>query len=137
VWFVVPEYIFGDPIYSNPECIAYIIAKLTNNGFFVKYLHPNTLYISWDSYVPAYVRTEFKKRTGKTIDATGAVTDAPDEEVPEGADGGGKGLPLPPLASAKARAGDAKQYPQIKEYRPTGNLVYNADIFDKIEKKFN
>ena len=28
-----------------------------------------------------------------------------------------------------------KQYTPIDQYKPTGNLVYNKDIFDKIEKK--
>jgi len=28
-----------------------------------------------------------------------------------------------------------KQYTSIKEYKPTGNLVYNPEMFEKIEKK--
>jgi hypothetical protein len=29
-----------------------------------------------------------------------------------------------------------KEYTPIGKYKPTGNLVYNPEIFEKIEKKF-
>ena len=45
--------------------------KLTTNGFVIKYTHPNLLFISWKHWIPSYVRTEFKKKTGKNIDGFG------------------------------------------------------------------
>ena len=39
IWFTIPEYIFGEPIYDKADCIAYIITKLEVNGFFIKYMH--------------------------------------------------------------------------------------------------
>ena len=63
-WFVVPEVILGVPKYEQAACIAYIIDKLKTNGFNVKYIHPNTLFISWMHWIPSYVRTELKKKTG-------------------------------------------------------------------------
>ena len=30
---------------------------------------------------------------------------------------------------------DQKQYTPIGSYKPTGNLVYNPELFEKIEKK--
>jgi len=32
IWFVVPEYIFGEPVYDKGDCIAYVISKLEENG---------------------------------------------------------------------------------------------------------
>ena len=70
-WFVVPEMIIGVPKYDQGSCIAYLIDKLKNNGFNTRYIHPNTLFISWQHWVPSYVRTELKKKTGIVINEYG------------------------------------------------------------------
>ena len=46
IWFTVPEYIFGEPTYDKGHCIGFLVAKLDENGFFTRYMHPNTLFIS-------------------------------------------------------------------------------------------
>ena len=61
-WFVVPEMMIGVPKYDQGAAIAYIMDKLTNNGFVTKYIHPNLIFISWKHWIPAYVRTEIKKK---------------------------------------------------------------------------
>ena len=73
VWFSIPEYIFGEPVYDKGDCIGYIVQKLNENGFFVKYVHPNTLFISWENWVPTYVRNEVKKKRGIIINEKGEV----------------------------------------------------------------
>jgi len=70
-WFLVPEMIIGVPKYDQGACIAYIIDKLKENGFNVRYIHPNTLFISWLHWVPSYIRTELKKKTGIVINEYG------------------------------------------------------------------
>ena len=65
-WFIIPEIILGVPKYDQAACIAYIMDKLKQNGFQVKYIHPNTLFISWIHWVPSYVRSELKKKTSKS-----------------------------------------------------------------------
>jgi len=70
-WYVVPEFIFGIPKYDLKECIAYIIHELKENGFHIKYTHPNLLFITWSHWIPDYVRVEYKKQTGITIDGYG------------------------------------------------------------------
>ena len=56
-WFLVPETIIGVPRYDQAGCIAYLISKLQTNGFNVRYIHPNLLFISWNHWLPSYVRT--------------------------------------------------------------------------------
>ena len=67
-WFVIPEVILGAPKYDAPSCIVYVVNELKENGFKVKYTHPNLLFISWKHYIPGYVRSEFIKQTVKNID---------------------------------------------------------------------
>ena len=96
-WFVVPEIILGVANYDHAGCIAYLVDKLQENKFMVRYTHPNLLLISWLHYVPNYVRTEFKKKTGTAIDeygrpilydAEGNVIKYKDAGAGGGADGG-------------------------------------------------
>jgi hypothetical protein len=70
-WFVVPEFILGIPKYDLKSCIAYVIHELNENGFKIKYTHPNLLFITWAHWIPDYVRVEYKKQTGITIDGFG------------------------------------------------------------------
>lgn len=134
IWFQVPDYIFGEPLYDQGDCIAYIVTKLQENGFFIKYMHPNTLFVSWENWVPTYKRNEIKKKIGIVLNEKGEVVDRLDqgEETPEDINAG---LFNNPRNISLAPTKPQKQYTPIDQYKPTGNLVYNKDIFEKIEKK--
>jgi hypothetical protein len=141
IWFNVPEYIFGETVYDKGDCIAYLVHKLHDNGFHVKYLHPNTLFVCWNHWVPQYVRSEFKKKTGKLMDEKGNITDPRKDEDDDG-DGNGnrrgesdinEGLFNNGAPSAPRK--DQKQYTPIDKYKPTGKFVYNPDLLEKIDKK--
>jgi hypothetical protein len=124
IWFQVPEYLFGEPLYDQPHCLAYLVSKLENNGFYVRYIHPNTLFISWEHWVPSYVRNEIRKKTGVVIDEQGQIVQP---EKPA--------LPPPAPAAAAAPKEKDKNYISTKQYKPNGNLVYDPALFDKIERR--
>ena len=139
-WFVVPEVIIGVPRYDQGACIAYLMDKLGENGFHVRYIHPNTLFISWIHFVPAYVRTELKKKTGIVINEFGErIVDEDDEEDEESLQNG-HGM-VENGSSKKGNKGSKlnapkKDYTPIKNYKPSGNLVYNEELLSKIDEKF-
>jgi len=136
VWFNVPAYIVGEPIYDKGECIGYIVSQLEKNGFHVKYIHPNTLFISWHNHVPSYVRNEIKKKTGLVLDEKGNIIEKMDENYEDNLN-----IPLINQMNATQKESkdskESKQYNSIKNYKPTGNLIYSNDMFEKIEKKVN
>ena len=172
-WYVVPEIILGIANYDHAGCIAFIVDKLQENKFMVRYTHPNLLLISWLHYVPNYVRTEFKKKTGTAIDEFGKplVYDAdgnivkndtmshPNHHMGGGGGNGGGGnrqIQTPEdanmlLYNPKIDAGNGininsnggpavqekKDYKSVNTYRPTGNLVYNQEYFQKLEDRLN
>ena len=72
-WYVVPEMLLGVPHYDQSGCIYYLVQQLEDNGFKVRYNHPNVLFISWAHWVPAHVRAEIKKKTGVEVDGYGNV----------------------------------------------------------------
>jgi hypothetical protein len=132
-WFVVPEVIIGIPKYDQAACIAYIMDTLQTNGFQVRYFHPNTIFISWNHWVPSYVRTEIKKKTGIVINEYGEkIKDEKEEDEDEYN-----------LEDPNARSSDiqqlknSKKYTPINSYKPSGKLVYSEDLLNKIETKIN
>jgi hypothetical protein len=69
--YVMPEVLVGYPNYNLSDCLVFIVESLENNGFLTRYIHPNLLFISWNHWVPKYVRDEYKKKTGIAIDSMG------------------------------------------------------------------
>jgi hypothetical protein len=141
-WYVVPEIMIGVPKYDQGACIAYLLDKLTTNGFNVRYVDPNTLFISWFHWVPSYVRTELKKKTGININEYGQKIDEDLEEQDTIRES--KKDPNDLMMNIKGDINQnqpgkpqKKNYTPINSYRPSGNLVYNDDLLIKIEDKFN
>ena len=137
-WFLVPETIIGIPKYDQGSCIAYLMDKLKTSGFNVRYVDPNLLFISWLHWVPSYIRTEIKKKTGIKINEYGQRIEEDDDE-------GQKMITNTPsdpndylLKQNENQKGKPlkKEYTPIKTYKPSGNLVYDDDILNKIENKF-
>jgi len=134
--YLVPEVMIGVPKYDHGECIAYLVNKLRDNGFNVKYVHPNLLFIAWNHWIPSYVRTEIKKKTGMVVDGNGNVTDKSKSK---------EGLTDNPLDNLLFERGDNKikmqekdkGYKSIDSYKPVGNLVYNQEMFKKLNDKLN
>lgn len=70
-WYIIPEIMIGITRYNVQECTSFLLSKLADNGFTVKYTHPNLLFICWNHWIPDYVRKEMKKQTGVEIDGYG------------------------------------------------------------------
>ncbi len=138
-FFVVPEFLVGTPRYDSAACIAYIMDKLTTNGFMIKYTHPNLLFISWQHYIPKYQRQNFKKKYGYSIDGFGNQVQEKNKETKNVDSNNMNSLLLArkqniPVSVNKK---DDKKYNQVSEYKPTGNLIYNTALLKKIENGNN
>jgi hypothetical protein len=137
-WFLVPEVIIGVPKYDQGACIAYLMDKLKENGFNIRYVHPNTLFISWLHWVPSYVRTELKKKTGIIINEYGQKIDENGNETKQITESSNPNEAMFNLKNTNQSVSkkDNKNYTPIKSYKPSGNLVYNDDLLNTIEDKF-
>lgn len=124
IWFIVPTFIFGEQMYDQADCIAHIIGKLTTNGFHVQYLHPNALFVSWQNWIPSYVRSQYKKKTGIIIDEKGQVLNKP--EITEEYDS------VKESTDRTNSTKEQKQFTPISGYKPSGKLIYNPDMYQAI-----
>jgi hypothetical protein len=129
-WYIMPETIIGVPKYDFGACTAYVIDQLRENGFIVKYTHPNLLLISWATWCPSYVRNEIKKKTGIVIDGNGARIEKGGEKIDVNDN--------PNELMFHRKTGEtnkpAKEYTPIDTYKPSG-LIYNENLLRKIEDK--
>ena len=124
----------GVPKFDSASCIAYIIDKLQINGFNVRYTHPNLLFISWSHWVPDYVRTEIKKKTGVIVDGYGNVLNTDGETTNNNSDSTNPDTLLLKnsiKSKEKEKDNDTKE---ITSYKPSGQLIYNNDILNSFKK---
>ena len=128
-FYIIPEFILGLPRYNIASCTNYIIDKLSENGFKIKYTIPNMLFISWNHYIPYYERQEYKKKTGINIDGFGNVVIKNDKN---------KKAPLNinELLSKKKNEKQIKKkinYKEISSYKPSGKFIYDTEMIKTIE----
>lgn len=124
-WFQVPEIMIGMPKYDHGACIAYLMDKLNNNGFAVRYIHPNVIFISWKHWIPEYVRSEIKQKLNINIDGHGNIVEKDSES---------KENPLLSISKHKRSNKPEKKFKAIEDYNPSGKLVYTKDFLKNIKK---
>lgn len=138
-WYLMPEMVIGVPKYDYRDCTTYVIEKLRTNGFIVRYTHPNLLFISWKHWVPTYVRNEIKKKTGNSIDEYGNILDN-NENISTSNNDKINNLDNTDnilFSSSKqikniSNSSNNKDYKDIKSYKPSGNLIYNNNLLEKL-----
>tara|TARA_Y100000389_G_C17424192_1_gene498552 strand:- start:553 stop:999 length:447 start_codon:yes stop_codon:yes gene_type:complete len=47
-FFMIPEFIFGTPLYDIQELRSFMMFHLERNGFKLAYIDPNWLFITWE-----------------------------------------------------------------------------------------
>ena len=123
-YFVMPEVLVGYPNYDFNECLLYIISSLENDGFLTKYIHPNLLLISWNHWIPQYVRDEIKRKTGKIINKFGVdITNQNNEND---------------LMHKKKSVSfeDKNKTKNVNEkYVPSGKFIYSNDLLNTLREK--
>ena len=126
-WFIVPEVMIGVPKFNQSLCIAYVIDKLNENGFNVRYTHPNMLFISWEHWVPNYVRDELKKKKGISIDGFGNIVKNKEK------DSNNLNNISNQFKVNEKKIVENEQFKSTKIYKPSGNLIYNSEFIDAIK----
>ena len=128
VFFLVPEFILGEPNYDKSHCIAFLVSQLEENEFAVRYIHPNTLFVSWEKYVPTFIRDQVKQKTGVEIDTKGHVVRSEEEQKQEEEERQRR-----EEEERKERQKEERQKQKFKStdvYKPKGQFVYGSELFE-------
>jgi hypothetical protein len=142
IWYTIPEIMIGVSRYNVEECTGYILRKLRENDFIVRYTHPNLIFVSWIHWIPGYVRQEYKKQTGTAIDGYGNIVN--NDQIENGIGSSNVDDPSKPTnpddlllnkQNKNITMSKDKDFNSIKNYKPMG--IYNNDILKKIQDKFS
>jgi hypothetical protein len=132
LFYVVPEVLLGIPRYNVQHCVAHVMKKLQENGFYVGYTHPNLLFISWEHYVPTFERERVKKEFGVRIDEHGQVIPDPAPKHDP--------LDLHKSVAERNAAHDREEarkkkseFADTADYEPTG--IYGRDLMLRLGTK--
>ena len=141
-WYIIPEVLLGIPKYDHRECIAYVIDKLQENDFIIRYIHPNLIFISWNHWVPSYVRDEIKKKTGIVVDGKGNRVNKNNKDIDNthnilSNDNDNIVFNTAKLTKENRDNRDNNDnkkntYKDISSYKPEGKLIYNNDLLKKL-----
>ena len=139
IWYLIPEMMIGVTRYNVEECTGYILRKLRENDFVVRYTHPNLIFISWTHWIPGYVCQEYKKQTGTAIDGYGNLVNS-NPQIENGNSAPVSTNPNDLLLNTgtgdvnNSKMKNDKDFNSTKNYKPSG--IYNNDILKKIQDKF-
>ncbi len=139
IWYLIPEMMIGVTRYNVEECTGYILRKLRENDFVVRYTHPNLIFISWTHWIPGYVRQEYKKQTGTAIDGYGNLVNS-NPQIENGNSAPVSTNPNDLLLNTgtgdvnSSKMKNDRDFNSTKNYKPSG--IYNNDILRKIQDKF-
>ena len=137
IWYLIPEMMIGVTRYNVEECTGYILRKLRENDFVVRYTHPNLIFISWTHWIPGYVRQEYKKQTGTVIDGYGNHVNS-NPQIESGNSAPVSKNPNDLILNTGevniSKIKNDKDFNSTKNYKPSG--IYNNDILKKIQDKF-
>jgi hypothetical protein len=156
-WFKVPTSIIGTRSYDYSNCVSFLINKLTENKFLVKFIEPSMLLITWDTYVPSYAREKIKETMGYEVDEFGnrkstnnksqyQIQQQNHNEQQSATDLYSHmnydsnysvethtiNYPAEPKQPTQKRVQD-KKYTPINTYKPSGKMMYTNDMFDNLE----
>ena len=87
------------------------------------------LYISWNNWVPTYVRTEIKKQTGIDVDGYGNEIKRKQERNLDNQMFNFRGKKNEIVQKKKT------EFRDISTYKPSGNLVYDKEFLQTLRDK--
>jgi hypothetical protein len=111
--FVMPEVLLGQPNYDFSECLAFVLDRLSVDGFNTRYIHPNLIFISWGHWVPDYVREELREKKQIEVDKFGQFEKPLDNRSEQ--------LKLDLRTDANERP--VLKTKTVQSYKPTGRFV--------------
>jgi hypothetical protein len=156
-WFKVPTSIIGTRSYNYSDCVSFLIKKLTENKFLVKFIEPSMLLITWHNYVPSYAREKIKETMGYEVDEFGnkKSTNNKSQSQHQAQHQSETDLyshmnydsnysiethtinypsePKPHSKKHTQNRSQDKKYTHINTYKPSGKMMYTADMFDNLE----
>jgi hypothetical protein len=131
--YIVPNVVFGLPLYDVNECVTFIIKKLTEKEFDIVFAYPTTIHISWKP-VDKYKSIEYSNSGSNSYRST-HTHNTQDKQLSISSYNDYKN-------SNKAKEQNQKQqqtknYKAIDDYSQSNSLIYDPDDINLFQSKLD
>jgi hypothetical protein len=128
--YIVPNVVFGLPLYNFDECVQFIMNKLIEKGFEIIYAIPNIIHISWKPvekninkqlYIPQNKYIEYKSNNKSNHNANANYN---------------------PNANANANhnannKSHMQNFKSVDDYSESKSLIYDTDDINLFQSKLD
>ena len=132
--YIVPNVVFGLPLYDVNECVTFIINKLTEKEFDIVFAYPTTIHISWKP-VDKYKAIEYSNSGSNSYrsnhsnhsnhsnqDKQLSISNNSNNNYKNG---------------NKAKEQQTKNYKPIDDYSQSHSLIYDPDDINLFQSKLD
>ena len=148
--FIVPNFVFGLPLYNIIECCGFLIEKLVSKGFEVYLAIPTTLHISWkpkDSINKnyntrpqlKYYNSEYKSNTNNILNnnidnfSTKQIAIKNKNELTFNNYNNNNNN----NNNHKSHNNNHHQYKPIEDYKQSNNIIYDSNDLELFKNKLD
>ena len=123
--YIVPNVIFGLPLYNVDDCVKFIMETLIKKGFEVIFAYPTTLHISWK---PEGYNTDYKSNNNFIYNSRNMLEYKPIEEMK---------VSKYNRQNDKQQQGNQQQYKSIDDYIDSKPLIYDPNDINLFQNKLD
>jgi hypothetical protein len=142
--YIVPNVVFGLPLYDVNDCVTFIINKLIDKGFDVVYAFPTTIHISWkpknnyDNYDNSQSRNNNNQLStfNKNIQKNNTINKHNINNFKLQLQDKGQSQDKGRLQDKNNIQTNTK-YKPINDYKNTENLIYNTNDINLFQSKLD
>ena len=119
--YIVPNVVFGLPLYDVNECVSFIMNKLVEKEFNIVYAFPTTIHISWKPVDK--INNKYENNKHKQL----SISSQSQKYIGARGDRGDKGDNIK----------QTKNYKSIDDYTQTKSLIYDTDDINLFQSKLD
>ena len=126
--YIVPNVVFGLPLYDINDCVSFIINKLIDKGFDVVYTYPTTIHISWK---PKIKNDKYEKNDKNDKYANSQSRNNNQLSILN------KNNKTNMQSNMQSNTQPNNKYKSINDYKNTENLIYDTNDINLFQSKLN
>jgi hypothetical protein len=143
--FIVPNVVFGLPLYNIGDCITFIMDNLVRKGFEIYFALPTTIHISWkpEGYINKKVNIYNPMNPNQLEHLEYYNSIQPQTQMVIKYNGSNNGSHNDSHKNIKYKQNDTinkmnnTHYKPIDDYKELSNTIYNLDDLDIFQNKVN
>ena len=150
--YIVPNVVFGLPLYDVNDCVTFIVNKLIEKGFDVVYAYPTTIHISWkpknkydkyDKYDKYNIYDNSQSRNNNQLSILNKNTQKPNMQKYNASKSNTNNFKLTEKDKIQDNIhnnnnnNNNNKYKSINQYKNTEPLIYDANDINVFQTKLD